>query len=500
VHVHFSTVVWGPWHTGIFLDVNLPSLLAPENLAAFAAQHRVTYRILTSQRDIARITGSPAYQRAREIVPFELIPCPVGQVENPIAAHHYLWRRSIVEARNAGAMILFVPPDVVWSNSGFCHVADLISQGKRAVFITYMRVVSETCVPEIRRYYIAKDGVTVDISSRNLVELALQYIHPLTLTYLCNSPNFPIHPEFILWRVPGEGYLMRVLVREMFAYDPRMFELNEQALLAHAPDPHSVHYITDSDKLFALSFAPVLKDVEWYVQPQRYHPLKVGSWWLTYDSPANNLVASHYFYVHHRERTPTKWRRAERESDLLIRQLMGSREILRMIRAMSDDRVRYARQILSIALAETSLARKMGQNLPFTALIPRNAGLLRWLCGDGERLLKARSSRELIDLVLDHVLIGRLVLKTGDSAVLTTARGGTRRLTWIGNIPLIDDVALHTPRILLGDYGNYRQNGSAYVTDGVLPRSSDATRANVSPCGKPSVDFTGYRRRHITGR
>jgi hypothetical protein len=473
VHFHFSTVVWGPWHTGIFLDVNLPSLLAPENLAAFAARHRVTYRIFTSQHDIARITASPAYRRAREIVPFELIPCAVEQVENPIAAHHQLWRRSIVEARNAGAMILFVPPDVAWSNSGFRHVADLVSQGRRAVFITYMRVVSETCAPELQRRYMAEDGAMLDVSSRDLVALAFQYIHPLTLTYLHDSPNFPIHPEFILWRVPGEGYLMRVLVREMFAYDPRVFELNEQALLAHVPDLSSVHYVTDSDDLFALSFAPTLKDIEWYVQPQRYDPLKVGSWWLTYDSPANDLVASHSFCIHHRDQTPKKWRRAERESDLFIKQLMGLREVLRLIRAVSDDRTRQARQVLSMALAETKLARRMGKNIPFTALIPKNADILRWLNEDGEPLLKTPSVRELVDLILDHVVIGHLALKAGDAADLTTARGGTRRLTWIGSTPLIDDVVLHVPAIRLGNM-SHRDNGSAYVVDAVLPRSTDA--------------------------
>src|SRR3954451_7456497 len=79
VRCHFSTVVWGPWHTGIFLDVNLPSLLTSGNLPAFAAQHSVTYRIFTSKRDIARITASRASQQAREIVPFELIAFPVLQ-------------------------------------------------------------------------------------------------------------------------------------------------------------------------------------------------------------------------------------------------------------------------------------------------------------------------------------------------------------------------------------------------------------------------------------
>ena len=40
-----STAVWGPWHTGVYLGVNLPSLLAPGNLAALVGRHDVVYRI-----------------------------------------------------------------------------------------------------------------------------------------------------------------------------------------------------------------------------------------------------------------------------------------------------------------------------------------------------------------------------------------------------------------------------------------------------------------------
>lgn len=471
MHFHFSTVVWGPWHTQVFLDVNFPSLLAPNNLAAFAAQHKVTYRILTAQADIPRIEASPAFQLASKIVPFELIPCPVENAPNPIAMHHVLWRRSIDEAREAGAMILFVPPDVVWSNNAFGHVADLVTQGKKAVFMTYMRVVSETCVPEVRRRLTASDGVTINAPSRDLVELLLQYIHPLTLTYQRDSQNFPIHPEFILWRVPGEGFLMRVLVREMFAYDPAHFDLNEQALLAGAPNPDDVHYITDSDKLFALSLAPALKDMNWYSRRQKFDPLKVGSWWLTYDSPANDLVASHYFHIHRSERTPEKWRRAELESDVVIDRLRGTREALRVLMATPADRARHARQILLLALSETKLARRVHRRVPFTVLLPTNADIVRWLCEKGEDLLKARPANDLVDLLLDHVIADRVVLKRGGPATLKTVSGGTRQLTWIGDTALIDDVPVQTPGFLLAQDQRSRRESIGYLVDSVLPRS-----------------------------
>ena len=467
----FSTVVWGPWHTGVYLDVNLPSLLASGNLAAFAQKHRVKYRIFTSSCDIARIEACPAYRRAREMVPFELIACPVEQAPNPIAMHHQLWRRSIEETRAAGAMILFVPPDVIWSNGSFRHVAEHFERGKRAVFMTYMRVISETCVPEVRRLHLAQDGVTIDAPSRRLVELALQHIHPLALTSLRDSPNFSIHPELILWPIAGEGFLMRVLVREMFAYDPRLFELNQQALPAEAPDPDLVHYITDSDDLFSLSLAPVAKDADWYARPQRLDPLKIGNWWLTYDSPANDFVASRYFYVHSVSRTPEKWRRAEIESDMVMKRIVGTREVLRVLSAIARDETRYAQQLLMLALVETKLAYVAHSRNPITVLIPPNPAVRRWMFEERETLTKPRLSRKLMDVVRDYVILGPLPLKPGKEADLKTARGGDRKLTWLGNQPLIDGVALQPPGFPLGANWSYTKDGWAFIIDGILPSS-----------------------------
>jgi hypothetical protein len=491
---HFSTVVWGPWHLGVYLDANLPSLLADNNLLAFAGMHRVRYRIFTAKGDIPRIEASPAFQRAREIVPFELIACPVEQASNPIAMHHQLWRRSIDEARAAGAMILFVPPDVIWSNGSLGHVAGHFARGKRAVFMTYMRVISETCVPETRRLYLGADGVTIDAPSRGLVELALQHIHPLTLTYVRDSPNFPIHPEFILWPVPGEGFLMRVLVREMFAYDPSIFELNQQALLAEPPDPNLVHYITDSDDLFSLSLAPLTKDIDWYARPQRLDPVKIGNWWLTYDSPANDAVASRYFYVHRTPRTADKWRPAEIASDILVRRIAGSRELLRVARAINAEEVMHARQVLGLAIAETKLPRFARWSGPVTLLIPKNAGMRSWLLGGGEELLRPERSSELVRRMLHHVILGRLPRNGTGRSIVKTAAGGERELTWRGAAPIIDGVALDPPGYAVVSDWSYASEAWAFHISEVLPPARGMPKhAKARRFGMPARDDPAKR-------
>jgi hypothetical protein len=469
VDFHFSTVVWGKWHSGVFLDVNLPSLLAPDNLAAFAERHNVLYRIFTSANDVKRIKSTKAFEQASQIVQFEFIECAVENTTNPIGMHHELWRRSITDAEKAGAMVLFVPPDVIWANGCMRHVAELAAAGKRAIFMTYMRVVSETCVPAAMERYLSQDGAVLNASSRELVSLMMDHIHPLTLTYLRDSPNFPIHPEFILWSVPGEGFLMRVLVREMFAYDPALVDLNQQALPAHPIDPEILHYINDSDDLFALSLAPLTKDIEWYAEYRRYDPLKIGSWWLTYDSPANDSVALCPFYVHAGPRDEARWRRVEMESDVLIQGAIGTREVLRIIGALADDTYRYLRQVLSLALMSTHLSRMVRVAGPITLFLPTNDAMLRWMFEEGAALIDAPRGRKLVDLILDHVIFGPLPLAERKDAVLNTAGGRTRRLTWVGDEPAIDGVALLVPPKPLGRDWSYRSDVWGIAVGSVLP-------------------------------
>ena len=485
---HFSTVVWGPWHTGVFLDVNLTSLLAPENLAAFARKHDVRYRIFTSKNDVARIEATKAFQLASKIVRFELIGLDIDRSIDPIAMHHILWRRGIDDARKAGAMILLIPPDVVWSNGAFGHIADIAALGKKAIFMTYMRVVSETAVPEVKRLFQDPATSVVNAPSRPLVELCMRHLHPLALTYVRDCPNFPVHPELILWPIEGEGYLMRSLVREMFAYDPRHFDLNAQALLAHRPNPADVHYITDSDDLFSLSLTPLMKDIEWFAKPGRLDPLRLGAWWLRYDSPANDIVADHHFHVHTRGHAGMQWRRAELQSDVLIQRLMGTREVLRILSGLAKQGRDDIEQILATALIEARLARWCRRDGPITILLPHKSVIRRWAAEEAPHLAKRGARRRLLRLVLDHVLVGHLPFEPGVEASLPTPVGGWRKLTWKGQTPQIDDVQI-APR------GQVVSGVWCFPLEAELPPSKTSSRRDGSeqmPRGESTKETTEF--------
>jgi len=447
---HFSTVLWGDWHTGLFLDVNLPSLLASGNLPAFTHRHKSKYRIMTTAGDARRIKASAVFRRACEVASFELVPCNVGVVKNPFHMHHLLWRRSIEEAKAAGAMILFVPPDVIWADGSFAHVAEIAAQGKKAIFMTYLRVVSESCVPAVIAACRRSGDLVIQASSRQLVDMAFQHIHPLTWTYLRDSPRFPVHPEFILWSVPGEGLLMRILARELFAFDPNYFELNAQSLIARVEDRDSIHFITDSDDLFALSLAPLLKDVEWYRDRVPLDVHRIADWWLTYDSPVNDLISAGPFRFHTTNASPEKWRRATIESDALLRRIRTEREIERLLRHLPLLGANLAAQILALARWETRIARMRAFAGPHSILAPLDEGATAWLLSGGDELLKSPDREPLIDLILDHVIEGDLPLGDRREKVIRTAGGGSRRLNWVGDEPKIDGVPVSSEAQQIG--------------------------------------------------
>ena len=58
------------------------------------------------------------------------------------------------------------------------------------------------------------------IAARDMMTLAITHIHPLMAAYDRAGAYFPIHPEMILWPIEGDGFLLRLLARELFCFEP----------------------------------------------------------------------------------------------------------------------------------------------------------------------------------------------------------------------------------------------------------------------------------------
>jgi hypothetical protein len=368
------TAVWGDWHIAAHFELNLPSLLSPNNLPAFVARHDLAYEIHTRQSDVARIAGSPTYRALRQLVNVSIHVIADDELEDPIAAHHKIWSRVTARAERAGCYALLMPPDVAWSDGSFRCLADLLAAGKKAIMMTYMRVVSETFATEAARF-LAAEGKK-GIPARALVSLALRHIHPIMSAYVRNSPYFPIHQEMMLWPVKDEGILVRVFAREMFLFDPRAFARNHAQLIANDFKASDIHFISDSDELFGISLTPLGKDVGWHLDRRAADPQQIAQWWLLYDSPANDLVASTNIRWHFAPITEKKWRAREQGADLLVRRAAIAREQQRVLRTISGlPGCSLMAVLYSSALAAGQIRFPRVRRERFLILVPENLAI-----------------------------------------------------------------------------------------------------------------------------
>ncbi len=343
------TVVWGDWYVDAHLRANLPSLLADRNLPAFVERHDLRYVIYTAEEDVDRLRSDPAMQRVARLMPIEMRLVAREDRSNPISTHHRLWAVVAEEAKETGAFVLYMPPDVAWSNGSFAHLADLLILGFSAIFMTYLRVVCETFVPALRER-AAADVMTIAIEAPDLVRLSLKHLHPLMAAHARRSRYFPVHPEMILWPVRGEGVHVRVLAREMFLFNPGHLHMNVARLAAGTLDISRIAVIDDSDKLYAISLAPLGKDVGWHLTPKRADPIDVANWWLSYESQANDLIAGSGIAWHQVPKSPERWRRVEVASGLWVKRVRGLREALRAWRHLTQHGSHTPAMLLAAAI------------------------------------------------------------------------------------------------------------------------------------------------------
>jgi hypothetical protein len=404
IAVNFVTVAWGDWHLGAFLMLNLPTLLAPGNVPALAEQCVARYDIYTRAADVNSIESSEMIRRMREIMPVHVRIIPEELIADPIKAHGELWREATDRAMRARAAVLLIPPDVAWSDGAFGHIGKLLASGKKVLFNFYLRVVSDTFAAQFIERFRDASGL-ISVPSREMVEFSMHHIHPLMAAYCRDSENFPHHAEMVIWPVHGEGLLVRVLAREPLMFDPNSYELNEKMLVKGKPDRNEVEFVSDSDDLFAVSLAPLGKDIEWCLKRQKVEFMWLARWWLYFDSPLNDLVCSTKTRIHYVEPTGSHWRQLEHASDLFVRRAASYREALRIWRALHELKCGRAAEILALAMHTGAIKRLTPARGRLVVLAPSDEAIDAVFESEVERVISGRDGARLEDLLRAHLVV-----------------------------------------------------------------------------------------------
>lgn len=324
VPLHLVTPVWGEEYTRSFLDVTLPSLLAPGNIPAIPNARDSFYTIYATPNARAMIEASPAYALLKEYINVEIRPIR-GSLAQKHHASSECYRVAVREAAAAGAAAVFLIPDMILSDGSIQAIVRLLNSGKHAILITGLRVVKSHVVAPLKAACAAGDVIAA--SPTKLAELALEHLHPITETHLYDSESEYFHPAGFFWRVGNEGFLLRCFHLHPVAIKPRVTEIDFAGTIdddlmencgVHLND---THIVTNSDEILWLEFSDIDSAVP--------TPLRSGMQgiveWARYNTTAyHHSLISHTARLHTEKCTPELWQAAQARADAVVAEVLNA--------------------------------------------------------------------------------------------------------------------------------------------------------------------------------
>jgi uncharacterized surface protein with fasciclin (FAS1) repeats len=298
--------------------------------------------------------------------------------------------------------------------------------GKIGSAIPYLRVISETCGPDIDA---RGQGAPVTLAPGETVRLGVRHMHPLSAAVLHGSPHGRPSLE-IMWRVADEGLLLRHMTRELFVFDPSRIKATQIWYAAEGCKIDDFHVVTDSDDMLMLSFAPLAKDTYLYIPDHPVTPIDLARQSLhpLNDNPMTSDFARHRVRLHYGTMEDRRWRRSELRSDKFVNQAVMMREFLRIWSTLEAHGCRRAGELLSVALHATPLARRWRHDGPVSVFVPSDDAIERYGWAKIESLMALGASAQLVEAVLNHTVPQRLAGERLDSSSLKTLGSRPLRL------------------------------------------------------------------------
>lgn len=180
-----NVVVWGEAFIRRCLDFDLPSLMAPGNIPALAAQGAVILDIFTAEADQDRLLQDPLLDKIRKFAEIRVTIIPdtlLGHRANDTTPDPDRWcvagaqYTSAIAARHLDADLVFVGAGNIYSESYLSGAKQYIEDGMSAVVTTALRAEEAPMVELLKaRGDVALNELEID--SAALLSYSVQHMH-----------------------------------------------------------------------------------------------------------------------------------------------------------------------------------------------------------------------------------------------------------------------------------------------------------------------------------
>jgi hypothetical protein len=258
-------VVWGEAYTETMLKATIPMLLSPGNVPALSNLSSSDITFYTRPEDEKKIRDAPVVKHLQDLLALRFAYIDPSREKSKYNAMAEAQWTAALRARAEGAHCLMLGPDFLLADGSLATVNHFAAAGKRAVMSYGPRLKQEVTLQVLEN--IKRDDLSIAISSRQLVQLALDHMHPETSSAFVDSDRFPRAPSFCMWSMK-QGILLRG-----FHLHPIMIDFSDPSSIRNldnlrtvTTDGHfigqtisrwsDIHVETDSDNFFMCSLHP----------------------------------------------------------------------------------------------------------------------------------------------------------------------------------------------------------------------------------------------------
>jgi hypothetical protein len=209
--LRFMTALRDAEEARTFVDIALPSVLAPGNMSRLPTRAISRYTIIAAASCALVLESAPAIAELREHIAVEIRLGPDAAAAHPgfIAACQF---EALRDAASADAAAFFIGPDVVLSGAALDSALRTCDFGIRGVVAPPLRLDADAVAPLLGGHKV--EGL-LSIPSEALVHLAMTHLHPASASQVKGGGQDQVDPGALIWRVGNEGFVMHA-----FAFDP----------------------------------------------------------------------------------------------------------------------------------------------------------------------------------------------------------------------------------------------------------------------------------------
>ena len=272
---------WGQRYRDYFVDLCLPSLLAPNNLPLLNSTDGHRLLIATTAEDWAAIKDLPGMRTVRDFVTPTLIEIsnPLSETapgsSNAITYQNECLKKLLDAGYSYGGYGSLLSPDCIVPNGMIASLGNFAAAGHHLVLSPALRQVEESVLAEMHERGmlrsdkpLALTGEALIIPPRELAGLAVRHLHPEVAVFEGSSPDWPFAKPYWFWRVPGgDGLILRSHYGVATLMDYSILETHNIACLDHDMFENiylssnfyrhgGIHVVQDSDEFVILSVTP----------------------------------------------------------------------------------------------------------------------------------------------------------------------------------------------------------------------------------------------------